>query len=87
MYKLLCMISFSKTFVFVFIFIIIYLKFILGQHNDARMNLSLVITAARMGANVANHVAVTSLIKTEGTDGKVCGARVKDLLTGWLLTW
>jgi glycerol-3-phosphate dehydrogenase len=33
-----------------------------GQHNDARMNISLAFTAARMGANVANHCAVTGFI-------------------------
>lgn len=56
----------------------------LGQHNDARMNLSIIITAARMGANVANHVAVTKLLKSKKDEGKekVCGARVKDMLTG-----
>ena len=29
-----------------------------GQHNDARMNISLAITSARLGATVANHVRV-----------------------------
>ncbi|UJR08406.1 hypothetical protein I4U23_012676 [Adineta vaga] len=33
-----------------------------GQHNDARMNIALAFTAARMGANVANHCVVTDLI-------------------------
>ena len=33
-----------------------------GQHNDARMNIALAFTAARMGANVANHCAVTDFI-------------------------
>ena len=33
-----------------------------GQHNDARMNIALALTAARMGANVANHCAVTDFI-------------------------
>lgn len=48
------------------------------------MNLSIIITAARMGANVANHVAVTKLLKSKKDEGKekVCGARVKDMLTG-----
>lgn len=52
-----------------------------GAHNDARMCLSIALTAARRGAFVANHVAVTSLIK-DSQDNKVCGARVKDQLTG-----
>jgi glycerol-3-phosphate dehydrogenase len=33
-----------------------------GQHNDARMNIALAFTAARMGANIANYCAVTGLI-------------------------
>ncbi|CAF0725511.1 unnamed protein product [Rotaria sordida] len=33
-----------------------------GQHNDARMNIALAFTAAHMGANVANHCAVTEFI-------------------------
>lgn len=36
-----------------------------GQHNDARMNIALAFTAARMGANIANHCAVTGLIHEE----------------------
>lgn len=33
-----------------------------GQHNDARMNIALAFTAARMGANIANHCAVIGFI-------------------------
>ena len=50
-----------------------------GMHNDARMCLSIAITAARMGASIANHVEVLDLIKN---DGIVAGARVKNRLTG-----
>ena len=50
-----------------------------GMHNDARMCLSIAITAARLGANIANHVEVLDLIKK---DGVVAGARVKNRLTG-----
>ncbi|OBZ69059.1 Glycerol-3-phosphate dehydrogenase, mitochondrial [Grifola frondosa] len=50
-----------------------------GQHNDSRMNIALIMTAVQQGAIVANHVEVTSLHKR---DGKLCGARVKDTLTG-----
>ncbi len=35
----------------------------IGQQNDARMNISIAMTAAREGAAVSNHVEVTSLIK------------------------
>ena len=55
-----------------------------GQHDDARMCIAIALTAARMGATVANHVQVTSLLKGPGPDGKevVCGAMVKDRMTG-----
>lgn len=53
-----------------------------GQHNDARMNVSLAVTAVRHGASAANYVEVLKLLKEE-IDGRevVCGARVKDTLT------
>ncbi|XP_028322882.1 glycerol-3-phosphate dehydrogenase, mitochondrial isoform X1 [Gouania willdenowi] len=50
-----------------------------GQHNDARMNLSIALTAARYGAAVCNYTEVVRLLKH---DGKVCGVRCKDLITG-----
>lgn len=49
-------------------------KCFIGQQDDARMNLAVVLTAARHGAAVANHVTVTELLKT---DGKCSGAKVK----------
>ncbi|BGP51636.1 mitochondrial glycerol-3-phosphate dehydrogenase [Rhodotorula kratochvilovae] len=51
-----------------------------GQHNDSRMNVALLLTAVQYGAVAANHCEVTSLIKD--ADGKVRGARMKDVLTG-----
>ena len=51
-----------------------------GQHNDARMNLAIVLTAARYGATVANHTRVTGLLKDN--EGKLCGAKMKDNITG-----
>lgn len=56
-----------------------------GQHNDSRMNVSIALTAARMGASIANHVGVTALLKKKDpASGKevLCGAKVKDMLTG-----
>jgi len=50
-----------------------------GQHNDARMNLAIALSAARYGATVANHVAVTKLHKDE--NGKCNGVRVQDQMT------
>lgn len=32
-----------------------------GTHNDARMNISIALTAARLGATVANHLRVVSI--------------------------
>ena len=51
-----------------------------GLHNDARMNVSLALTAVLEGAVVTNHVEVTSLVKDE--DGKIKGAEMRDMLTG-----
>lgn len=50
-----------------------------GQFNDARMNVTLALTAAEQGAVVVNHVEVVSLNKAQG---KVCGATVRDRFTG-----
>lgn len=49
-----------------------------GAHNDSRMNVSLAMTAALYGATVVNHIEVTGLEKD--ADGKLCGARVRDLV-------
>ncbi|KAI0051433.1 DAO-domain-containing protein [Auriscalpium vulgare] len=51
-----------------------------GQHNDARMNMALIMTAVKLGATVANKVEVTELRKNAA--GKLDGARVRDNLTG-----
>ncbi|CAF0925217.1 unnamed protein product [Brachionus calyciflorus] len=55
-----------------------------GQHNDARMNISLAMTAARLGATVANHVAVTELIHETDENGnkRTTGAKCIDRYTG-----
>lgn len=42
------------------------------------MNVSLALTAAVEGANIANHVEVIKLLK-DG-EGKVCGATVRDTI-------
>ncbi|KAI8362768.1 FAD dependent oxidoreductase-domain-containing protein [Blakeslea trispora] len=56
-----------------------------GQHNDARMNVALAMTAACHGATVANHCEVTKL--TKDSNGIVDGAHVRDNLTGeeWIV--
>ena len=61
-----------------------------GQHNDARMNLAIALTAARYGAATANYMEVVSLLKkTHPQTGKerVSGARCKDVLTGRRRLW
>ncbi len=51
-----------------------------GQHNDARMNISMAITAVRLGADVANHCAVEELIHSVDENGNktVVGAKCWD---------
>lgn len=51
-----------------------------GQTNDARMNVLLACTAAKLGADLANHVEVTKLYKNKS--GEVKGVYVRDVLTG-----
>ncbi|KAG0172621.1 mitochondrial glycerol-3-phosphate dehydrogenase [Apophysomyces sp. BC1034] len=51
-----------------------------GQHNDARMNVALALTAAYHGATVANHCEVIDLTKDD--NGIVNGAKLRDTLTG-----
>eukprot|EP00760_Papus_ankaliazontas_P030345 PhM_4_TR4780/c0_g1_i1/m.58937/K00111/glpA, glpD; glycerol-3-phosphate dehydrogenase len=51
-----------------------------GQMDDARLNVSIALTAACYGAVTVNHAPVTSLIKDK--DGCAIGAKVKDSLTG-----
>ncbi|XP_020860520.1 glycerol-3-phosphate dehydrogenase, mitochondrial [Phascolarctos cinereus] len=56
-----------------------------GQHNDARMNLAIALTAARYGAATANYVEVRNLLKKKDPHtGKlrVSGAQCRDMLTG-----
>ncbi|XP_051883897.1 glycerol-3-phosphate dehydrogenase, mitochondrial [Pristis pectinata] len=58
-----------------------------GQHNDARMNLVIALTAARYGAAIANYVEAVKLLKSTDPDtGKqyICGAECKDVETGEL---
>lgn len=55
-----------------------------GQHDDARMCIAIALTAARLGSCVTNHMEVIKLLKNKDSKGKeiVCGAVVKDKLTG-----
>lgn len=51
-----------------------------GQHNDARTNTCIALTAAEEGAAVANYVEMVGLIKDK--DGKAVGVKCKDNMTG-----
>ncbi|KAF1382483.1 hypothetical protein PFLUV_G00144250 [Perca fluviatilis] len=56
-----------------------------GQHNDARMNLAIALTAARYGAAIANYTEVVHLLKrADPQTGKerVCEAHCRDRITG-----
>ena len=61
----------------------------IGQHEDARMCLALALTAARMGATTVNHTEITGLLKKPDPNDPeneiVCGATMKDKLTGRLV--
>lgn len=54
-----------------------------GQQDDARMCLSIALTAARHGAAITNHIEVLELLKKKDASGKqvLCGAKVRDNLT------
>ena len=54
-----------------------------GQHDDARMNIAIAVSTARMGGSVGNYVEVLDIHKTTDANGKevVSGARVKDRMT------
>jgi glycerol-3-phosphate dehydrogenase len=45
--------------------------FTLGQQDDARMNVSIALTAARRGASVCNHTEVIRLLKKKVIQGNV----------------
>ena len=56
----------------------------LGQHNDSRMNISLIMTAVQHGAVVANHTEVTKLHKKYDASKdceRIYAATVKDRMT------
>ncbi|BFG03366.1 glycerol-3-phosphate dehydrogenase mitochondrial [Drosophila madeirensis] len=50
------------------------------QYDDARMCLSVALTAARYGADICNHMKVERLLKNK--DGNIGGAQAVDQLTG-----
>ncbi|KAJ8983687.1 hypothetical protein NQ317_003476 [Molorchus minor] len=57
-----------------------------GQQDDARMNLTVALTAARYGAAVANHISVTGLKKEKKNEKEIItGVHVRDEISG--KTW
>ena len=50
-----------------------------GQFHDARLALSLALTAKQHGTTIANQVAVTAISKQ---DGHICGVELTDSLSG-----
>uniref|UniRef100_A0A0R3RCF0 glycerol-3-phosphate dehydrogenase n=1 Tax=Brugia timori TaxID=42155 RepID=A0A0R3RCF0_9BILA len=52
---------------------------LVGQHNDSRMNIAIILSAIRHGAKAVNHVKVSKLLKN--TEGIVCGAHVTDTVS------
>ncbi len=51
-----------------------------GQFNDARMAVSLAMTALKKGAVVVNHMELTALLKDES--GRINAVQLKDLISG-----
>ena len=51
-----------------------------GQQDDARMNLSVALSAAIRGATVCNYMKVTGILTDDNQ--MACGVRVKDALSG-----
>jgi len=52
-----------------------------AQHNDARTNVAIAMTAAEKGAAITNYVEMTDTIKDPST-GKVIGVHAVDRMTG-----
>lgn len=54
-----------------------------GQHDDARTNLAIALTAAQRGAAIANYCNVVELSKEPGEGNKkITGAIIRDEITG-----
>eukprot|EP00656_Telonema_subtile_P020946 TRINITY_DN2199_c0_g2_i4.p1 TRINITY_DN2199_c0_g2~~TRINITY_DN2199_c0_g2_i4.p1 ORF type:complete len:599 (-),score=156.63 TRINITY_DN2199_c0_g2_i4:261-2057(-) len=51
-----------------------------GQHNDARTNVAIALSAAQQGASISNYVQVVSLLRDEAS-GEVTGVTALDRLS------
>lgn len=60
-----------------------------GSHNDARMNISIVLTAARMGATIANHLRVVLNPNSSNNPYslKLLNDRIPNLLNKNIYSW
>jgi glycerol-3-phosphate dehydrogenase len=56
-----------------------------AQHNDARTNIAIAMSAAEKGAVISNYVEMMDVIRDE-TTGKVVGVQAQDRMTGKLFT-
>jgi glycerol-3-phosphate dehydrogenase len=58
-----------------------------AQHNDARTNIAIAMSAAQYGAHIANYVEMTNVIKDKNSQsGKVVGIEATDRMTGKTFT-
>ena len=53
-----------------------------AQHNDARTNIAIALTAAEKGASIANYVEMVDVITDDDDDKKVIGVKAMDRMTG-----
>lgn len=53
-----------------------------AQHNDARTNIAIALTAAQYGAHICNYVEMVDLLQQEEGSKRVVGAKVVDRTTG-----
>ena len=57
-----------------------YQVFYEGQHNDARTNTYISLSAAEEGATIANYTEMIDVLKDD--NGKAVGVKVRDNLSG-----
>mmetsp|Transcript_48819 Transcript_48819/g.118151 ORF Transcript_48819/g.118151 Transcript_48819/m.118151 type:complete len:762 (+) Transcript_48819:211-2496(+) len=53
-----------------------------AQHNDARTNIAIALTAAERGASIANYVEMVDVITDDNDNKKVIGVKATDRMTG-----
>jgi glycerol-3-phosphate dehydrogenase len=53
-----------------------------AQHNDARTNIAIAMSAAEKGAVISNYVEMVNVIRDEENENKVVGVQAQDRMTG-----